>query len=115
MRVYGVYDWPNVRILEGRWQDFIGPEARTDASGQPLVDIGRFDALFYDTFEERFLGFMEFIRLVPGLLRGPSARFSFFHGHGARYSTLYDVTSRVIEWQLNDLGMNVSWTSEYSP
>ncbi|OCH84057.1 hypothetical protein OBBRIDRAFT_715979, partial [Obba rivulosa] len=64
MRENGWYDKPNVRILEGRWQDF----------------IGRFDVVYHDTFQEGYPGHLEIIRCIPRLLSGPKSRFSFFHG-----------------------------------
>lgn len=53
MRETGVYDWPNVTVLEGRWQDF--------AAGEGLERLleaaqGGFDAVFVDTFAEGYEG-----------------------------------------------------------
>lgn len=53
MRETGVYDWPNVTVLEGRWQDF--------AAGEGLEKLleaadGGFDAVFVDTFAEGYEG-----------------------------------------------------------
>jgi len=104
MRRKGWYDRPGVRILEGRWQDFFPcPEAHTNQtvnnslttlrqnllrSGQQpnedhMVDIGKFDVVYFDTFEEGYRGHFAFIKNVPGLLRGPGSRFSYFNGHAA--------------------------------
>jgi hypothetical protein len=57
MRALGVYDWPNVRILEGRWQDFLSP----DKIGEVLegTDDGAgvgYGAVFFDTFAEGYEG-----------------------------------------------------------
>lgn len=53
MRDTGVYDWPNVTVLEGRWQDY--------AEGDGLTKLleaaqGGFDAIFVDTFAEGYEG-----------------------------------------------------------
>lgn len=53
MRDTGVYAWPHVTVLEGRWQDFCegeGLERLMDAAG------GGFDAIFVDTFAEGYEG-----------------------------------------------------------
>ena len=107
MRHTGWYDRPGVRILEGRWQDFLPPkfdntsgrslapsssaerQSNTDSAG--LLDIDKFDVVYFDTFEEGYRGHFAFIRHVPRLLRGPSSRFSFFHGHAAKNETAYSV------------------------
>jgi len=102
MRRKGWYDRPGVRILEGRWQDFFPsdsefPEAEsctnltpddglTTLRQNPLpceqkLDIGKFDVVYFDTFDEGYSGHVAFIKNVPGLLRGPGSRFSYFNGH----------------------------------
>lgn len=67
MRETGVYDWPNVTVLEGRWQDF--------ASGEGLEKLleaaqGGFDAVFVDTFAEGYEGesLAERLLLVPAAI-----------------------------------------------
>ena len=107
MRHTGWYDRPGVRVLEGRWQDFLPPkfdntsgrslappssaERQPNTDGAGLLDIGKFDVVYFDTFEEGYRGHFAFIRHVPRLLRGPSSRFSFFHGHAAKNETAYNV------------------------
>ena len=53
MRDTGVYDWPNVHILEGRWQDHLQGEKLGEVI--ELAD-GGFDAVFIDTFAEGYDG-----------------------------------------------------------
>ena len=58
-----------------------------------MVDIGKFDIVYFDTFEEGYRGHFDFIKNVPGLLRGPGSRFSYFNGHAAKRDTEYQVCS----------------------
>jgi protein arginine N-methyltransferase 2 len=102
MRHKGWHKRPGVRILAGRWQDILcktqytpnSAEGTTDGqeSLEPF-DIGKFDIVYFDTFMEGYRGHMEFIKLVPRLLRGPGSRFSFFNGHGQKSAELYQVRS----------------------
>ena len=98
MRDTGWYEKKGVKILEGKWQDFIESGSESDV----LLDAGGFDAVYTDTFSEDYdgettrLAYM-YVRLVndprpdlyrffqhlPRLLAGPDARFSFFNGLGA--------------------------------
>ena len=111
MRQKGWYDRPGVRILEGRWQDFFPSESTQNDGlttlrqnllrfGQTsnedyLVDIGKFDVVYFDTFEEGYRGHFAFIKNVPRLLRGPGSRFSYFNGHAVRSDTEYKVCRRL--------------------
>ena len=48
MRHQGWYSKPNVKILEGKWQDYVGsPE---------LLGVGGFDVIYTDTFSEEYKG-----------------------------------------------------------
>jgi len=48
MRSQGWYSKPNVKILEGKWQDYIdSPE---------LLGVGGFDVIYTDTFSEEYKG-----------------------------------------------------------
>jgi protein arginine N-methyltransferase 2 len=106
MRHTGWYDRPGVRVLEGRWQDFLDPpksdsdsatlnhdsQASPSPSGKKSktdVDIGKFDIVYFDTFQEGYRGHFAFIKHVPRLLRGPSSRFSYFNGHAQKHETQY--------------------------
>lgn len=53
MRDTGVYDWPGVRVLEGRWQDFFSPDKLGDVISE---NPDGFSAIFMDTFAEGYEG-----------------------------------------------------------
>lgn len=55
MRDTGVYDWPGVRVLEGRWQDWFTPEKLGDVLAA-TPDASGFTAIFMDTFAEGYEG-----------------------------------------------------------
>jgi len=48
MRSQGWYSKPNVKILEGKWQDYV------DSS--ELLGVGGFDVIYTDTFSEEYEG-----------------------------------------------------------
>jgi type IV protein arginine methyltransferase len=48
MRMLGWHTKPGVKILEGKWQDFIDSEE--------LLGVGGFDAVYTDTFSEDYKG-----------------------------------------------------------
>lgn len=48
MRELGWYEKPGVRILEGKWQDYIESEE--------LLSVGGFDIIYTDTFSEDYQG-----------------------------------------------------------
>ena len=95
MREQGWYNKPGVKILEGRWQEFVG--------GAELSGLGGFDVIFTDTFSEDYRGtrspissqfqkrllapslpaLHQFFQTLPNLLAESSSRFSFFNGLGA--------------------------------
>lgn len=51
MRKQGWYDLPNVKILEGRWQDFL-----------PSAEMEGFDVVYTDTFSEDYTGWSSYER-----------------------------------------------------
>jgi hypothetical protein len=55
MRDTGVYDWPGVRVLEGRWQDWFSPEKLGEVI-EATPDASGFTAIFMDTFAEGYEG-----------------------------------------------------------
>jgi protein arginine N-methyltransferase 2 len=95
MKRHGWHRKRGVKILGGKWQDYVGTEA--------LLGFGGFDVIYTDTFAEDYAGadisvfrphveFIEdprdtalhqFFGHVPTLLAGPLSRFSFFNGLGA--------------------------------
>ncbi|KAF9793492.1 hypothetical protein BJ322DRAFT_1034996 [Thelephora terrestris] len=101
MKSQGWYSKPNVKILEGKWQDYIdSPE---------LLAVGKFDVVYTDTFSEEYKELHQFFKRLPALVDGPESRFSFFNGLGATNVLFYDVYTNLAELQLNDLGLDVTW------
>jgi len=101
MKSRGWYSKPNVKILEGKWQDFVdSPE---------LLGVGGFDVIYTDTFSEEYKELHQFFKRLPDLMGGPESRFSFFNGLGATNVLFYDVYTNVAELRLNDLGLDVAW------
>lgn len=84
----GWHEKASVKILKGKWQDVL--------SSDEFLGLGKFDAIYTDTFAENYDGghgvarqhmalnvFAElrrFFKRLPDLLDGPDARFSFFNG-----------------------------------
>jgi len=136
MRSTGWYDRPNVKILEGRWQDFV--------TQSYIYGEGGWDVVYIDTFTEGYEGnawhsypaiilnallaeLKRFFDILPDLLSGPESRFSFFNGLGATSSfdhcfvtrsltvpastdsVFYDVYTQLAELNLKDSGINVEW------
>jgi protein arginine N-methyltransferase 2 len=77
MKDMGWYDKPGVKILEGKWQDFINP-----AKIGTVVPDGGFDVVYTDSFSEDYQALRQFFGHLQVLL-GPRSRFSFFNGLGA--------------------------------
>ncbi|KIY72417.1 hypothetical protein CYLTODRAFT_434786 [Cylindrobasidium torrendii FP15055 ss-10] len=102
MREQGWYERPSVKILEGKWQDFVDSEA--------LLSFGGFDVIYTDTFSEDYQALHEFFEHLPDLLSGPDARFGFFNGLGATNLLFYDVSTLMAELHLSEVGINVEWT-----
>ena len=62
-----------------------------------------------DTFSEHYRDLHQFFDLLPNVLRGPTSRFSFFHGLGATSRHLYDVYTTVSELHLREVGLETEW------
>ncbi|KAF8585894.1 hypothetical protein K439DRAFT_1409609 [Ramaria rubella] len=101
MQTNGWYEKNGVNILEGRWQDFI-------ESGE-IYGEGGWDVVFVDTFAENYEELKKFFDIVPDLLDGPDARFSFFNGLGATNALFYDVYTQLSELHLKDTGVDIEW------
>ncbi|KAI0769724.1 S-adenosyl-L-methionine-dependent methyltransferase [Trametes elegans] len=102
MRAQGWYEKPGVKILEGKWQDFVDSDE--------LLSVGGFDVIYTDTFSEDYAALQQFFGHVPDLLAGPESRISFFNGLGATNATFYDVYTHVSELHLADVGIDVEWS-----
>lgn len=81
MKENGWYAKRGVKILEGKWQDFI------DSS--ELTQNGGFDVVYTDTFSEDYQTLRHFFEHLPNLLSGDESRFSFFNGLGATSKSSY--------------------------
>jgi protein arginine N-methyltransferase 2 len=75
MKDNGWYQKPGVKILAGKWQDFVEQEE--------FLSLGGFDVIYTDTFSENYQDIRRFFEHLPNLLSGSNARFSFFNGLGA--------------------------------
>lgn len=99
MRADGWYDKENVVVLEGRWQETV----------PKLLDEGVYlDGIYYDTFSEHYQDLVDLFDSVVGLL-SPGGVFSYFNGLGADRQICYDVYTQVIEVDLADYGLQVSF------
>jgi protein arginine N-methyltransferase 2 len=59
MRKLGIYDLPGVRVLEGRWQDWLNDEKVGEVlEGTP--EARGFGAIFVDTFAEGYEGALRY-------------------------------------------------------
>jgi protein arginine N-methyltransferase 2 len=95
----------NVTVLKGRWQDTL-PE---------LLNKGVFfNGIYYDTYSEHYSDMLDLFDLIVGLLK-PSGIFSFFNGLGADRQIVYDVYKKIVEIDLNNYGMNVSYQELATP
>ncbi|EGN99888.1 hypothetical protein SERLA73DRAFT_106759 [Serpula lacrymans var. lacrymans S7.3] len=102
MRDNGWYNKTGVKILEGRWQDFIESEE--------LLGFGGFDVIYTDTFSENYEELRKFFGHLPDLMDGPESRFSFFNGLGATNALFYDVYTHLSELHLAEDGLDVDWS-----
>ncbi|KAG7440873.1 arginine methyl transferase [Guyanagaster necrorhizus] len=101
MKELGWLDRPGVRVLQGKWQDWINSDE--------LLEYGGFDVIYTDTFSEDYSDLRRFFEHLPDLLSGPSALFGFFNGLGATNPLFYDVYTHVSELHLADVGIDVEW------
>lgn len=102
MKDTGWYEKKGVKVLEGRWQDFV--------HGDELLMVGGFDVIYTDTFSESYQDLQEFFEILPDLLRGSASRFSFFNGLGATNAVFYDVYTQLAELHLASVGLTVEWS-----
>ncbi|ORX41283.1 S-adenosyl-L-methionine-dependent methyltransferase [Kockovaella imperatae] len=107
MKATGVYDWPNVKVLEGRWQDhLIGKNLKRVLE----LSADGFDAIFMDTFAEGYEDLKTFFEsVVPDILEPQQGVFSFWNGLGATNATIHAVSSSLAELHMEDVGLHVQW------
>lgn len=95
----GWADKPGVKILFGRWQDFL-------LSGE----LELYDGIFWDTFGEHYRDQRVFHDAVPLILQ-PDGIFSFFNGLGGTNQFFHDVYCKIVEMEFAELG----YSTEYVP
>lgn len=99
MKTNGWYDKPNVVILEGTWQQQL----------PHLLDSGIFfNGIYYDTFSEHYEDMLELFDYIVGLLK-MNGTFSFFNGLGADREIVYEVYKKLVEIDLSEYGLEVSF------
>jgi protein arginine N-methyltransferase 2 len=91
---------PEIRVLSGKWQD---------AVHQLYNDGIQFNAIFFDTFGETYEAMREWHDHVVNLLNPHDGIYSFFNGLGGTNPFFNDVYCRIVEVEMNDLGMQVEW------
>ncbi|CAD6579425.1 MAG: Arginine N-methyltransferase 2 [Tremellales sp. Tagirdzhanova-0007] len=106
MRANGVYDWPGVRVLEGRWQEWLLDPEKFAQLAAITSELG---AIFFDTFAEGYADLKAFFEVLPDLLEAEHGTFSFWNGLGATNPTIYSVASNLAELHLEDVGLGVTW------
>lgn len=96
----GWYEKHNVTILEGRWQDCL----------PNLLSQGVFfDGIYYDTYSEHYSDMLELFDFIVGLLK-PTGIFSFFNGLGADRQIIYEVYKKLLEIDLENYGLQITFT-----
>ncbi len=79
-----------------------GPTAQ-----ERLCDLGTFDAVFYDTFDEGLDAFDLFCSALPALLR-PGGTFSWFNGFGGHSARAHSAASERAARLLDAIGCAIS-------
>jgi len=88
MMAEGWGDKPGVRVVFGRWEDVIG-------------DLGPFDGIFFDTFDDDFMAFHSHL---PRILKKEGV-YSFFNGIYPENVFFQGVACQLIEQELEGYGM----------
>lgn len=99
MKETGWFEKPGVHIIQGRWQD-VRAEIEKDGA--------EYDGIFYDPFGEYYHDMRRFFDVVTATLAVGST-FSFFHGLGADRQISYDIYTQVVEIDLQDFALGISW------
>jgi len=102
MRETGWYNKTGVKILEGKWQDFLDSD--------DWLRSGGFDMIYTDTFSEDYSDLWQFFEHLPNLMADADSRFSFFNGLGATNPSFYDIYTHISDLHLADIGLNVDWS-----
>ncbi|ODQ80142.1 hypothetical protein BABINDRAFT_35303 [Babjeviella inositovora NRRL Y-12698] len=105
MRADGWFEMPNVVVLSGRWQEAL----------PKLLEEGiTFNGIYYDTYSEHYEDMLDLFDFVVGLLK-PHGVFSFFNGLGGDRIVSYEVYKKVVELDLNNYGLAVTFTEMDAP
>ena len=102
-------------IVDGRWQapptqQHAGPATACDpgpTAQERLCDLGTYDAIFYDTFDEGLDTFDLFCSALPALLR-PGGTFSWFNGFGGHSARAHSAASERAARLLDAIGCAIS-------
>eukprot|EP00842_Homolaphlyctis_polyrhiza_P006931 jgi/Hompol1/827/HPOL_005438-RA len=86
---------PGVKILFGRWQDV-------------LDSLETYDGIFFDTFGEYYDDLRDFHQVLPNHLR-ETGIYSFFNGLAGTNPFFHDVSCRVAELDLGEIGMTTEF------
>lgn len=93
-----------VQLVEKTWEEaLLDPEF--------AASLGDFDVVYADPFAQDYKHLKRLFDVLPNLLSGPKARFSFFHGLAGTNRFFYDVYTRVAELDLRDVGLETEWHS----
>lgn len=106
LKADGWYEKENVVILEGKWQETL----------PKLLSQGVFfDGIYYDTYSEHYEDMVEdLFDVVVGLLKTTGV-FSFFNGLGADRLVCYEVYKKVVDIDLSNYGLQVSFREIKAP
>mmetsp|Transcript_19531 Transcript_19531/g.45639 ORF Transcript_19531/g.45639 Transcript_19531/m.45639 type:complete len:376 (+) Transcript_19531:3-1130(+) len=86
-----------VNLVEGRWQDALGPGGAARAHGP-------WDAIFYDAYAEDYSDMRELHSMLPELLV-PGGIYSFFNGLCPDNIFFHGVICQLVQLELADLGL----------
>lgn len=88
---------PNVRIIEGRWQEV-------------LPQLQQYDGIFFDTFGEDYEDLRDFHNALQKLLK-PGGVYSFFNGLSADNAFYHMVSCEVVKCELAAQGFSTMYIS----
>eukprot|EP00475_Leptophrys_vorax_P027087 TRINITY_DN3858_c0_g1_i1.p1 TRINITY_DN3858_c0_g1~~TRINITY_DN3858_c0_g1_i1.p1 ORF type:complete len:361 (+),score=118.34 TRINITY_DN3858_c0_g1_i1:195-1277(+) len=95
----GWHEKTGVRLVFGRWQDVL----------DQLEPCG-YDAVYFDTYGEFYDDMREFHEALLDLLTPMTGVYSFFNGLAAKNEFFHDVYCKIVELELQHLGLQTAWT-----
>ena len=90
-------DWAGVTFRRETWQASLKDET-----------FGPFDAIFFDTYAERYEDMREFFRALPRIL-APKGVFSFFNGLAPFNPFFHGVACEFVKCELNEIGLDCAF------